>query len=301
VDKPFIQVIDAQQVTQPDPIESELLRREQAEPPFRVAETGTASADGDVGPATFGIPLAGGHHPNDLARYRDLLGMQGSNAAQNLGNPNILRLLAIRYVIWPTAQTGGEPQGLQVVARTQMQGNQVYQTLFAYPGLPRARLVGAAEVVPDDKAVARILEPAFDPGTTAVLAQAAPIQLPGGPVQGTVKWLENGVDRMHLSVDSPSNALLVVADNWYPAWKATVNGTETPILRAYYTLRAVPIAAGHQDVVLWYDAGFLRAGILSSAVACVLLLALAAVFFVRERRSVDSPRLPAASPQGPAA
>ncbi len=284
VDKPFIQVIDPARVIDPDPIESELLRREKSEPPFRVAEIGSVTADQDAGPATFGIPLAGGHHPNDLARYRELIGMQGSGTADNLHNPNILRLLAIRYIIWPTAQMGSEPQGLPVVARTQIQANQSYQTLLQYPALPRARLVGAAEIVPDDKAVARILEPSFDPAITAILTEQPPIKLPGGPVPGTVQWVEDGADRLHLTVDSPSNALLVVADNWYPAWKATVNGQDAPILRAYYELRAVPIPAGHQDVVLWYDAGFLRAGLLSSGLACAVLLALAIGLFVRERR-----------------
>lgn len=280
VDAPFIRTIDAAQVTQADPIQTELVKRLAAEPPFRVSEIG---ADQDVQPATFGIPLSGGHHPNDLQRYRELVGMAGSGPADNLRNENVLRLLAVRYLIWPTAQAGGEPSGVEILARSTA-GGQPYQSLLRFPGLPRARLVGAVEVVPDERAVARITEASFDPGTTAVLAEPPPIQLPGGPVQGTVQWLENGVDRIRLTVDAPANALLVIADNWYPAWKATVDGRETSVLRAYYALRAVPVAAGRHDVVLWYDAGFLRAGILSTAVAGTLLLALAAILIVHERR-----------------
>lgn len=280
VDAPFIRTIDAAQVTQADPIQAELVKRLATEPPFRVSAIG---ADQDVQPATFGIPLAGGHHPNDLQRYRELVGMAGSGPAANLQNENVLRLLAVQYLIWPTAQVGGEPSGVEILARSTA-GGQPYQSLLRFPGLPRARLVGAVEVVPDERAVPRIADASFDPGTTAVLAEPPAIELPGGPVEGTVRWLENGVDRIHLTVDSPSNALLVVADNWYPAWKATVNGRETPVLRAYYALRAIPVAAGHHDVVLWYDAGFLRTGILSTAVAGTLLLGLAATLIVRERR-----------------
>lgn len=301
IDAPFIQVMDPAGLVDPDPLEAELLKRKASEPPFRVAEIGGPQADQDVAPATFGLALAGGHHPNDLARYRELIGMQGSGAAQNLLNPNVLRLLAVHYLIWPTAGQGGEPQGLNVVARSTMPGGQTYQSLIQYPALPRARLVGAAEVVADDEAVARVLEPDFDPATTAVLSEAPPVALPAGPVQGSVRWAEDGADRMRLTVDSPSNALLVVADNWYPAWKARVDGADAPVLRAYYTLRAVPLAAGHHDVELWYDAAYLRAGLLSSALAGGLLVVLAAFLFVRARRSVGFLRRPAASPPGPAA
>ncbi len=280
VNAPFIQVMDPARVTQPDAIVAELLRRKATEPPFRVSSIG---ADQDVGPATFGIALAGGHHPNDLARYRELIGMEGSGEAANLSNPSVLNLLAIHYLIWPTAQLGGEPQGLEVVTRSTVSG-QVYQTLVRWPGLARARLVGAAEVVPDDRAVARILDAGFDPAVTAVLAEPAPLELPGTPVEGTVQWVEDGLDRQRLTVESASNALLVVADNWYPAWKATVDGVEAPVLRAYHTLRAVPLGPGRHEVVLWYDAGMLRTGMLSTAGAVILLAVVVGASLIRDRR-----------------
>jgi hypothetical protein len=284
VDAPFIEVLDPAQVpnlTQPDPIVQELVRLEAAEPPFRVHLFG---ADQEVAPAAFGIPLTGGHHPNDLARYRELIGMEGSGAGVNLGNPNVLRLLAARYLVWPTAQQGGEPQGIEVIARSNLGDGQVYQSLLRYPALPRARLVGAAEVVADEAAVPRILAADFDPGVTAVLAEPAPVDLPGGPIEGTVEWVEDGRDRLRLTVTSPSNALLVVADNWYPAWKARVNGVEVPVLRAYHTLRAIPVGPGSMDVELWYDSGFLRTGLVSSVIAGSALVLLAILLFVRDFR-----------------
>ena len=283
VDAPFIQVVGPELVTRPDPLVEELVRRKAAEPPFRVASTGSVRADQDVTPATFGIELAGGHHPNDLARYRELIGMEGSGQAVNLGNANILRVLNIRYLIWPTAELGGEPQGLEVLARTNL-GDQVYQSLLSYPGLPRARLVGAAEVVPDDRAVARVLAQDFDPALTVLLAEPSPVALPDAPVEGDVQWVEDGPDRLRLTVDSPSNALLVVADNWYPAWKSTVDGVATPVLRVYHTLRAVPVGPGRHDVVMWYDAGALRGGLLATVGGLLILVAVVAVSLVRDRR-----------------
>ena len=285
VDAPFIQMVDPERVTRPGPLVEELVRRKEAEPPFRAANVGSVQADQDVTAATFGIELAGGHHPNDLARYRELIGMEGSGSATNLLNPNVLRVLNVRYLIWPTAQQGGEPQGMEVVARSNS-GGQVYQSLLTYPGLPRARLVGAAEVVPANRVVERVLAQDFDPALTALLSEPSPVTLPGAPVQGNVQWGQVGLDRLELTVESDSNALLVVADNWYPAWKATVDGIEAPVLRAYHTLRAVPVGPGRHDVVMWYDPGTLRAGMLTTVFGLLILVAVIAVSLVRDRRRV---------------
>ena len=285
VDAPFIQMVDPERVTRPGPLVEELVRRKEAELPFRVANVGSVQADQDVTAATFGIELAGGHHPNDLARYRELIGMEGSGSATNLLNPNVLRVLNVRYLIWPTAQQGGEPQGMEVVARSNA-GGQVYQSLLTYPGLPRARLVGATEVVPANRVVERILAQDFDPAFTVLLSEPSPVSLPGAPVQGNVRWGQVGFDRLELTVESDSNALLVVADNWYPAWKATVDGIEAPVLRAYHTLRAVPVGPGRHDVVMWYDPGTLRAGMLTTVFGILVLVAVIVFSLVRDRRRV---------------
>jgi hypothetical protein len=271
VDAPFIETVDPTALITPDAIAAELVTREATEPPFRVHMVG---ADQEVRPATFGIPLAGGHHPNDLARYRELLGMVGSGEAANLVNPNLLSILAVKYMIWPTARMGGEPQDLEVLARSSLGGDQIYESLLAYPGLPRARLVGSAEVVPDDRAVARIMAPEFDVARVVTLTEPPPIELIGAADPGTVTWTANGIDRQRFSVEATAPALLVVADNWYPAWRATVDGVETPVLRANHTLRAVPVGPGTHRVEMWYDGGVLLGG----AVATVAgLLAIGAM------------------------
>jgi hypothetical protein len=146
--------------------------------------------------------------------------------------------------------------------------------------------VGSAEVVPDSQVVRRILEQDFDPAITALLAEPSPMDLPGAPVQGDVQWVQVGLDRLELTVDSPSNAILVVADNWYPAWKATVDGIETPVLRAYHTLRAVPVGPGRHAVVMWYDAGTLRNGMLISVFGLLVLVGVIVVSLVSDRRRV---------------
>jgi uncharacterized membrane protein YfhO len=45
-----------------------------------------------------------------------------------------------------------------------------------------------------------------------------------------------------------------VAENWYPAWTATVDGTAAPVLRAQHAMMAVPVKAGAKVVDLRFVA-----------------------------------------------
>jgi hypothetical protein len=164
---------------------------------------------------------------------------------------------------------------------TRLGGEGMFEAVYEIPTLPRARLVGEAVVLSDDKAVPYLLSPNFRPAEEVVLAEDSPITLPGGPVDGEVHWVEKGPNRLRLRVRSDSPALLVLADNWYPAWKAVVRGEEAPVLRANHTLRAVPVPAGESEVEIFFDAGTLRGPFLIT-LASLFLLSLA-LFFRRRQ------------------
>ena len=282
VDASFIQTLDFAEWSAPDPNIQALLEREQGGEPYRLLSL--AGQGQDVTPAMHGIELAGGHHPNDLSRYRELIGMVGSGLPFNLleANPNVRRLLNVDYILWPDIDLGPPPPG-PVVSRTQYGRGQAYHTLLADEGLPRARLVADAVVKSDAEAVAYILSAEHDPETEAVLARESPVVLDGGPVTGTVTWEDRTSDLLRLAVESDRPALLVVADNWFPAWKATVNGEETEILRAYHSLRAVPVPAGSSTVEMRYESALLVRSFWVSVIVLLGLLAAAAFGWWRER------------------
>ena len=224
--------------------------------PYRMLSLRRAGQDLD--PALHGIELAAGHHPNDLARYRELIGMAGSGLPLNLiQSGNIRALLNVRYILWPDLAMGRSPAG-PVVSQTHTSDGRVLESVFEEAGLPRARLVGSATVKADQDAVPYMLSPEFDPEAEVVLSEAPPLDLGGGPAGGEVRWLERGPDRLRLAVSSERPALLVVADDWYPGWRARVNGEEAPVLRAYHTLRAVSVPAGPSEVEMWYESRFVR-------------------------------------------
>jgi hypothetical protein len=239
-----------------------------------------------------GIELAGGHHPNDLGRYRELVGMVGSQPPMNLiQNPRLLSLLNVRYLLWPEAQFGAVAQlgpafqGLTAVNEVKLNDGRTYSALYELPTLPRARLVGSARVVPEDQAVATMMDASFDPNREVVLSEAPPVALDGSGGGGSVTWTSRGPNRGVMQVTSDGPALLVVSDNWFPAWKATVNGNEAPVLRAYHTLRAIPVEAGTSTVDMFYDTAGLSRGLWTSFVSLLLAIAALVHGFVSGRKA----------------
>jgi len=284
VDDPFIQTLDFRAWAGADANARYLQEQKESQDPFKVlAMGGQAGVGQDVKPGMYGLELASGHHPNDLARYRELIGMVGSGIPANFFdsedggiNANLFSILKVRYVIWPVYRFGGFPAGEPVMATTQG-GGQVYEAVYEIPTLPRARLVGEAVVLNDDEAVSYILSPEFRPEAEVVLPAPPDAPLAGGPVEGEVRWLERGINASRLTVTTDEPALLVIADNWYPAWKARVGGTEAPVLRANHTLRAVPVPAGESEVEIYYDGGALGVP-LAVSVICLVLVLLAMAF-----------------------
>jgi hypothetical protein len=290
VNDPFIQTQDFHSWASPDPNVQFLLDRKGEEDPFKVLAMGGRFGFGqDVMPGMHGLELATGHHPNDLARYRELVGMVGSGPPENLiqmgswtPNLGLLSILNVRYVIWPVARLGPFPAGEAVMASS-LDGQNAYEATYELPTLPRARLVGEVRIVPEEEAVQFLRSPLFRPEVEVVLSEAPEIDLPGGPVSGEVRWTERSQNRYALAVEADSNALLVLADNWYPAWKARVDGVETPVLRANHTLRAVPVTAGAHVVEVYYDWGSLKGGLFTSLASIILLIGAGVLGYLRKR------------------
>jgi hypothetical protein len=291
VDDPFLQTFDFHAWSAPDATTRFLMERQATEEPFRVFSMIGANGQ-DVKPAMHGLELAAGHHPNDLGRYRELIGMVGSGLPQRLfTSPNILPILNVRYILWPTGQIGPieglaipHLEGLRRVSEVALPDGRVINAVYAFPGLARARLVGDVVVVPDTEAVATLESPDFDPTRQVVLAEAPPVRMDGSAPVGSVRWIRREVSSMELRVEVDRPALLVLAENWTPSWEARVDGEPAPVLRANYVQRAVPLAAGQHVVELRYSAAGLLPALWITLLTTVGLIAVLVLAWARRRR-----------------
>jgi uncharacterized membrane protein YfhO len=69
---------------------------------------------------------------------------------------------------------------------------------------------------------------------------------------------------------------LVLADTWYPGWKATVDGRPTKLFRANAMMRAVLVAEGNHRVEFYFSSASIRIGAIVSGltIAGVILVLL---------------------------
>ncbi len=80
----------------------------------------------------------------------------------------------------------------------------------------------------------------------------------------------------------------MIAENWYPSWRATVDGKPAPVLRAQNTLLSVVLPPGAREVVLEFDGAEYHRGKLISLLSAVGVLALFAAPMVARRKPRDA-------------
>ena len=141
---------------------------------------------------------------------------------------------------------------------------------------PRAWVVHAVEVMPDDKmAIARVSEDEFDLRRVAVVAEPLDLALPG-PTDGSSAYVrEFGPSDMMIDVDAVADGLVVLSEITYPGWRASVDGTPARLVRTNGLLRGIPVPPGQHTLRVWYAPGSLRLGMVLSGVASILICAIA--------------------------
>jgi hypothetical protein len=288
VDRPFVrhtallnERLEQSTLVQPDDVIQQLQRLRDAGGVFRVADL--SEAVGALSPynsndfAIHGLEQLAGHHGNEIGRYRNLIGGE-QLAALGSSNLRLANVTNTEYLVLPGRMQHAALE--EVYAGTQAV---IYRNRNV---LPRAFLVGSVEVISGDAAIERLLAEDFDGRTTTILEQALPAEVEVQPgASGAVEWLERQPDEYSLRVAPDRPALLVVLDNYYPAWHATVDGFEVPIWRANHTFRAIAVPEGEHTVVFRYASAPLRRGAYISLLVLTVLVVTVLLGTLAERRT----------------
>jgi hypothetical protein len=235
------------------------------------------------------IRLMMGYHGNEIGRYQTLGSRERPGDYGNALNPSFWRLTNTRYLYTNTPLSQpGLSQLLGPVKNSA--GSTVY--LYRLPGDNPPAWVTPALVKAGDAATAgTVLDPRFDPLRVAVIDSAAPIagvtltRLPE-PLAVTPRMTryDPGHIALELSAPAPAGSGLVVSENYYTGWKATVNGRAAPVVRADYAFIGVPLTAGATRVELDYADPAYHTGKIVTALAALLALGLVGWGVLTERR-----------------
>jgi hypothetical protein len=219
--------------------------------------------------------------------------VKGNESPTRLGDNPWLDAAGVRYVVIPktTSPTsrrhglGPFPQQFELVYKNEVD---VYENKSA---LPRAWLTAQVHVARDrEAAAARAHSTGFDPTQQAVIESAAAIATlsTGGHARtqaGSVEILEHQPERVRLVVRARSPALLVLAEQYFPGWEATVDGIPSTIYATNLAFRGVVVPEGVSEVAFSYSPASFRHGCVIAAAAALLWLMI--LLFLR-RRSAPS-------------
>jgi hypothetical protein len=136
--------------------------------------------------------------------------------------------------------------------------------------LPRARFVPRVEVVADAMALLHRLTSGDDDPSQVALVETPPasgtLGERGDAGGARVTFVQDDPEHIVLRVDAPRAGFVLLADQYYPGWQATVNGRPTPVERADYVFRLVAVPAGTSTVEFRFrPASVLVGGLVSLA------------------------------------
>jgi hypothetical protein len=224
------------------------------------------------------IPTLLGYHGNELRWFDDLMG--GKNIWENLFQPVLWDLYAIRYIVWyDDVELPGWRRVMGPVAAAT--GGQVWLYEAEDPP-PWVRVVPGAAKIAEQGIVPTVLDPRFPadrillyPDTASV--EPAPL---GGvipePAPVTAELAEWVPGRMTVTLTGTAEATvyLLVGENWHPDWRAVVDGREHPTFRAHHALLSVPLPAGSRTVLLEFRSAAYERGRLITLVSALVVAGL---------------------------
>ncbi len=254
--------------------------------PYRVLDYGGVYRQSSILMA-YRIPNALGYHGNEL-RYYDELGGKDRGWA-NLGSPNLLDLLAVRFLLLDQVQPiPGYHQVLGPVS-TAFGTTAVLYERDSVP--PYARVVATAVKLPDSQVPPTVADPRFPldkvvlyPETASVALPPLRQPLPATRVQARVAAWAPGRIAVELAGADTDSSYLLIAENWYPDWHATIDGVPARVLRGDHALLSVPLPPGARKVELRFDSPAYARGKLVSLLALLAAAGLLSVPLWRARR-----------------
>jgi hypothetical protein len=219
--------------------------------------------------------------PSTIARHN--LGMsQGFSSPAAYVAPSLDRIwtflhegIGVRLPInntFPSPEVFAQPFPYRAMSLTLAFDPQTGRLVRQVPD-PRAYVVSCAETLPTwHDAVARQAA-GYDVHHCALVEEAQAGYIPGLLAAGSARIVSFAPERVVVAAESEGDALLVLAEAWYPGWRARIDGHDLPCLPVNAWMRAAVIPPGRHTVVFDYRSRFLWPGALvtvSSLIAIVV-------------------------------
>jgi hypothetical protein len=257
----------------------------------------------------FHIQDARGYDPPILTRYNKLWRREVSPEYPDLTStlislflqvPSIderrlrtLRLLGVTHLLAPPESAETPPEGLDTPGLSRVYNGPDAQVFHVDGALPRAFVAGAQQTVDGgEAALDAVTSPSLDAQNVVVterrlagVTEASQSSRGSGgasPRLSSARIVRYEPDRVTIDANLTRPGIVVLGDNWYPGWKAKVDGRSVDVDRVDYVLRGTVAGRGHHRIEYSYAPASWRIGWIISLLS---LLALVAAVALERRRS----------------
>jgi len=205
---------------------------------------------------------------SDIEISKDLI----IDKSSDLWRKRLLNLLGVKYLIVKK----GETKNIFSQKTFWEDANWAIKTNL--DSLPRVYIVSNFEILTDQKSILkRLFDETFDYRKKIILEEKPKLHIEETVLSSeklSIKQYKENV--VSITTSTTSNGLLVLSDNYYPGWKAYVDGKETKIYRVNYTFRAIDLPKGEHIVGFKYEPESFQVGlslsILSAAIIFLLFI-----------------------------
>ena len=222
-----------------------------------------------------------GYEPLNLLSYAQLINAAGDGKtyrdyflnvhlqSREKYTKTLLNLLGVRYLIYSSNDLNN-PFELPFSNTYSLKFDDGKYKIFENPEYyKRARLVGNYKVVAEKQDVVSEMLNKTDLKKTVVLTENPGISDLG---EGEVKIVNYGPNKVEITTSSSKSSILLLSDNYFPGWKVNINNKPGKILQADYTLRAVAVPAGINNVVFRYEPDSFKYGIIISGTTLIFII-----------------------------
>lgn len=206
-----------------------------------------------------------GYDPLPIEAYRKLLALGNAKDPEN----PVSRVLGVKYHISLEPYSNDNFKLIGIA-----EGGIYYQRKVPFP---RAWIAQRIEVEQNDDAIRlnHILPGKEDMTVTAYVGRT--IKCPS--VGGSASVMEYRTNQITINT-SGNGGLLVLSDQFYPGWIATVDGMRAPIIRTDTVFRGVCVAPGEHSVTFRYQPNSLVIGLAISIIGWIIWFGLMLFWFV---------------------
>ncbi len=234
-----------------------------------------------------------GYHGNQLELYNRLL--QKDEGFQQVFNPQMWQLLNIRYLMTNSSDVSSFFPGAQWVIGPVKNSAGTTIHLYRLPGEnPYAWVTPTFVQAEDDAVAATIFNRGFELRSATLFAPTADVAGPDSlsmmPLPVTAKAIvtryEPGRVSLELSEPAPAGSALLISENYYPGWRATVDGKAATLGRANISIMGVALPEGGRTIELIFESAAYELGKLITLLALGATVLLITAGIIRERRSI---------------